>query len=117
MRDCVASFTIGSTSVGPISTSTAEEFPISFATALFSFLYHLATYEASQLESLVCVCVCVCEFLTSFATAGEGCTGGDALVSSRIMVYVTVCVCVWGGGGGGGGRARDVFNSHDPNRW
>ena len=25
-----------------------SEFPLSFATALFSFLYHLATYEASE---------------------------------------------------------------------
>ena len=25
-----------------------EDFPLSFATALFSFLYHLATYEASK---------------------------------------------------------------------
>ena len=30
------------------SAESVDDFPLSFATALFSFLYHLATYEASE---------------------------------------------------------------------
>ena len=30
------------------SAESVDDFPLSFATALFSFLYHLATYEASK---------------------------------------------------------------------
>jgi E3 ubiquitin-protein ligase HUWE1 len=46
VRDCVASFTLAKGGVATADTG-AGEFPLSFATALFSFLYHLATYEAS----------------------------------------------------------------------
>ncbi|XP_064399727.1 E3 ubiquitin-protein ligase HUWE1-like isoform X3 [Halichondria panicea] len=49
VRDCVASFTS--------SVPSEDQFPLTFNTALFSFLYHLATYE----------------------------TSGDALVTSGIM--------------------------------
>lgn len=45
VRDCVSVFT--STNVPP--TINEADFPLTFATALFSFLYHLATYEASEL--------------------------------------------------------------------
>ncbi len=57
VRDCVATFTspdsTASTGKGEVSTASGvdeenSEFPLSFATALFSFLYHLATYEASE---------------------------------------------------------------------
>ena len=57
VRDCVASFTLTKGGVatsgltkGSVATSGTgvSEFPLSFATALFSFLYHLATYEASE---------------------------------------------------------------------
>lgn len=44
VRDCVAVFT--GTNIPP--TVDEAEFPLTFATALFSFLYHLATYEASE---------------------------------------------------------------------
>ena len=44
VRDCVASITV----VKATASDVADEFPLSFATALFSFLYHLATYEASE---------------------------------------------------------------------
>ena len=47
VRDCVASFTLAKGGVATADTG-AGEFPLSFATALFSFLYHLATYEASE---------------------------------------------------------------------
>jgi len=45
VRDCVASF------ISSDSTESVSDFPLSFATALFSFLYHLATYEASESPS------------------------------------------------------------------
>ena len=44
VRDCVAMFT----STDNPAILEESEFPLSFATALFSFLYHLATYEASK---------------------------------------------------------------------
>ncbi len=46
VRDCVAVFT---STDNPLVLEESE-FPLSFATALFSFLYHLATYEASELS-------------------------------------------------------------------
>ena len=48
VRDCVAVFT----STDNPQTLETSEFPLTFATALFSFLYHLATYEASKDTSL-----------------------------------------------------------------
>ena len=41
----MASFTAVKGAVTDLGT---DDFPLSFATALFSFLYHLATYEASK---------------------------------------------------------------------
>ena len=51
VRDCVVAFTSPDSAANTSVTSAAveeSEFPLSFATALFSFLYHLATYEASE---------------------------------------------------------------------
>ncbi len=39
VRDCVVAFT---------SSVPLPDFPLTFSTALFSFLYHLATYETSK---------------------------------------------------------------------
>ena len=50
VRNCIASLTGGSTGASNIATETP--FPQPLATALFSFLYHLASYEAGG-ESLV----------------------------------------------------------------
>lgn len=51
VRDCVAVFT----SIDNPQALEASEFPLTFATALFSFLYHLATYEASEKTNLAYV--------------------------------------------------------------
>ena len=64
----------------PCVDANAQTYPQTFATALFSFLYHLATYEAS--ESNGCMYqhshyTTLCLYVT--------CIGGDALVSSGIM--------------------------------
>jgi len=54
VRECIASLTGASTLCAVICCviscfidTNAEVYPQAFATALFSFLYHLATYEAS----------------------------------------------------------------------
>lgn len=52
VRSCIQALIDGNTSLSqpgsstsPFTTSDAESFPLAFATALFSFLYHLASYE------------------------------------------------------------------------
>ena len=89
VRDCVTVFT----STDNPHTLEASEFPLTFATALFSFLYHLATYEASESPPPPCVCVCVATMYEAresppYACAcvtSVPCPGGDALVNSGIM--------------------------------
>ncbi len=48
VRDCVMAFT---------SPVPSAEFPLTFSTALFSFLYHLATYESSEYMSSLYCCI------------------------------------------------------------
>jgi len=51
VRNCISSLT-GGTSTPPLPPSSSQPFPQPLATALFSFLYHLASYEAGG-EALV----------------------------------------------------------------
>ncbi len=99
VRDCVASFTSPSSSnSASISPSPGnDEFPLFFATALFSFLYHLATYEASELaatthtdRSWLWDGLCFRHWITPLflhvpLPPSLPPPGGDALVSSGIM--------------------------------
>lgn len=70
------------TSAESPSVLEESEFPLTFATALFSFLYHLATYEASTVFPLLCSVLVV--MLISYSV------GGDALVTSGIMESLLV---------------------------
>ena len=67
---------------------SAETYPQTFATALFSFLYHLATYEASEFNG--CVYLLLCSVVNGVVILPlfyhhNIHIGGDALVSSGIM--------------------------------
>lgn len=84
VRDCVVSFT---SLRGGMASLGTDEFPLTFATALFSFLYHLATYEASKTREggrgrgilrLIYISVCLTPLLYTLL-------GGDALVGSGVM--------------------------------
>ena len=52
VRNCISSLTGGNSTQTPAPASNREPFPQPLATALFSFLYHLASYEAGG-EALV----------------------------------------------------------------
>lgn len=84
VRDCVASFTVVKEgSVATVTSLGTDEFPLSFATALFSFLYHLATYEASKLE----------RERERNLKEGKGRSRRDYCVP--VQVTDCVCVCRW----------------------
>ena len=57
VRESVASFISGERQSG---SEDAGEQPLSFATSLFSFLYHMATYETSKPLLIKFGCIPVC---------------------------------------------------------